>query len=360
MKDAAGFSARETRRYLLKRGFKPEFVVPFYYRPFDLRWIYWEPETKLLDRNRAEYFPHVFHGNLWLSAAQHNRKEFDPPLAASKLCSLHMIERGANLFPLFLKPEPSLLHDHETDGPHPNLSADARKYLDGMGAEPADLFHHLFAVLYAPSFAIENASGLSGDWPRIPLPATKQTFLASAALGREIVALLDPEGQLPKTAKSLKAVAAIHASEGNLNPDAGDLEVTAGWGHAGKGGVTMPGIGKITLREMTAAEQDGLPDGFAGPLGVQTADVWLNDRAYWSNVPVPVWQYTLGGYPVIKKWLSYRENNLFGRSLRVDEVRYVTEVARRIAAILLMGPSLGANYAAVKQATWDLAKSAKA
>ena len=78
--------------------------------------------------------------------------------------------------------------------------------------------------------------------------------------------------------------------------------------------------------------------------------MWLNGRAYWSNIPVAVWEYTLGGYQVIKKWLSYREKELLGRSRNVDEVRYVTEVARRIAAILLLGPSLDANYLALKQA----------
>ena len=26
------------------------------YRPFDTRWLYWEPETKLLDEKRSEYF----------------------------------------------------------------------------------------------------------------------------------------------------------------------------------------------------------------------------------------------------------------------------------------------------------------
>jgi hypothetical protein len=81
----------------------------------------------------------------------------------------------------------------------------------------------------------------------------------------------------------------IAASGGALDPEAGDLELTVGSGHAGKGGVTMPGKGKITLT------------------------------------------------------LSYREKDLLGRSLSVGEVRYVTEVARRIAAILVLGPSLDAN-----------------
>jgi hypothetical protein len=46
-------------------------------------------------------------------------------------------------------------------------------------------------------------------------------------------------------------------------------------------------------------------------------------------------------------------NALFlGRGLTVDEVRLVTDSARRIAAIILMEPALDANYEAVKQSTY--------
>ena len=37
-----------------------------------------------------------------------------------------------------------------------------------------------------------------------------------------------------------------------------------------------------------------------------TFDIHLNDRAYWRNVPAAVWSYKLGGYQVLKKWLSYQ------------------------------------------------------
>lgn len=70
--------------------------------------------------------------------------------------------------------------------------------------------------------------------------------------------------------------------------------------------------------------------------------------AYWKNVPIRVWEYTIGGYQVMKKWLSYREEKLLGRALTRDEVRYVQEMARRMAAILLLEPALDANYASVK------------
>jgi hypothetical protein len=66
-------------------------------------------------------------------------------------------------------------------------------------------------------------------------------------------------------------------------------------------------------------------------------------------VPAKVWDYTIGGYQVIKKWLSYREKELLGRALRVEEVQEVTGMSRRIAALLLLQPSLDASYEAIKE-----------
>ncbi len=69
-------------------------------------------------------------------------------------------------------------------------------------------------------------------------------------------------------------------------------------------------------------------------LGETTFDIHLNAEAFWRNVPAAVWNYRLGGYQVLKKWLSYRERDILGRALRPEEVQHFTDTARRIAAIL--------------------------
>jgi hypothetical protein len=153
-------------------------------------------------------------------------------------------------------------------------------------------------------------------------------------------------------------VAVARVSGGNLNPAAGELDVTARWGVAGKGGVCMPSTGRLTECAYSAEELAALVKGAAAlgldeaaaraRLGETTFDVYLNDVAFWRNVPAKVWQYTLGGYQVMKKWLSYREKALLGRGLRLDEVTEVTHMARRMAALLLLRPALDANYWAVK------------
>ena len=80
------------------------------------------------------------------------------------------------------------------------------------------------------------------------------------------------------------------------------------------------------------------------PLGEETLDVYLNAGCYWKNVPRPVWDFTLGGYQVPKKWLSYRELELLGRPLSADEALEFTWMVRRIAALILMDAALDENY----------------
>jgi hypothetical protein len=88
-------------------------------------------------------------------------------------------------------------------------------------------------------------------------------------------------------------------------------------------------------------------------LGSTTNDIYLNDVAYWKNIPVNVWDYVIGGYHVIKKWLSYREIEVLGRALSIDEVREVMNIARRIAAILLMTSDLDVNYQRIKYSSYS-------
>lgn len=349
METTARFDASSARRYLLSRGIKRECFLRFVYRPFDVRWIYWEPETKLLDEKREEYFAQIAPKNLWIAAAQKNRRNFDPPAVVTGFACRHLIERGANLFPMTVTREASLLGSLS----EPNVTDAGHRYIVGLGVDVRLLIAHAVAMTHSPAYREENTGGLAQDWPRIPLPASKERLTASAALGERLAALLDPEKPEPAESRALKGIGTISAVEGTLDPAAGDLEVRAGWGHAGKGGVTMPAKGRVTERPMTEAERAALPAGAVEILSETTYDVWLNERAYWRNVPKAVWEYTLGGYQVIKKWLSYREKPLLGRPLTVEEARYVAEVARRIAAILLMGPELDANYEVVKANTYD-------
>ena len=79
-----------------------------------------------------------------------------------------------------------------------------------------------------------------------------------------MAALLDTEADVPGvTAGKLEPIfrtvgVLAKVGGGNLDPDAGDLAVTAGWGHAGKDGVTMPAKGRIVQRPYDKAELEAI------------------------------------------------------------------------------------------------------
>jgi hypothetical protein len=122
---------------------------------------------------------------------------------------------------------------------------------------------------------------------------------------------------------------------------------------SGRGSLTL-NSGRTSQTRLLAPLRfaDALPDwerpDAGARFGDKTLDVYLNGVAYWRNIPQQVWAYTIGGYQVIKKWLSYRERDLIGRGLRMDEARMVTAIARRIAVIIAMGRTLDRNYTTIK------------
>ena len=347
MKTTAGFNARAVRNALLERGGPIDTgFVRYAYRPFDIRWLYWEADSGLLDRPRADYKPHVFKGNVWLEVREREARE---DYSRGTLVS-HLADNFGNglssFFPVWLKDDGLETSDNEIQH-RPNLSGAAQRYLHRLGADVEDLFHHVLATLHDPAYREANAGALRMEWPRIPLlgwPNGEATdaakmLTASAARGRKLARLLDPETLVPGVTKGpLRpeiAILAVPATTDGHNMTGDDFALTAGWGHFGQGSTVMPGRGRIVERPYTPEERNALGDTLPA-LGETTFDIYLNDRAYWRNVPAAVWNYKLGGYQVLKKWLSYRERDVLGRTLSLEEVQYFAEMARRISAILLV------------------------
>ena len=440
MRTARHFDAQAIRDTLLKRGGPTESgFIKFAYRPFDTRWLYWEADTKLLNDKRADYKSHLSRGNVWLAAAQHLRKGETEPQAyvTQHLASLHLIERTAIWFPSYLREAGLMAGIDGGTQLRPNLSPAAHNYLERLGMDVEDLFHHVLAVLHDLAYREANAGALRMEWPRIPLPGwpggdddgAAAELAESAARGRKLAALLDPDTPVPGVTEApwspdIKKIA-VPSTTDNTNMTGDDFALTAGWGHLGQGEAVMPGQGRTTERPYTTPEQTALstvmpgartvrgqsgtgtriphsvvpaeagtqrgggaggshpasseqsPQGTFGPslskacpepaegatahqhnremdqspetddapgtatpndpthiLGDTTFDIYLNDRAYWKNVPAVVWNYKLGGYQVLKKWLSYREHKVLHRPLHPHEVQHFTNTARRITAIL--------------------------
>lgn len=388
-RNMARFDARQTRdRVIAAEGFNAERLMRFYIRPYDIRWCYYSPVRPLWNEPRPWLFSQHWKGNGFILTRRHGvaSQEGVPCFFTSALGFQHGLQTDAYYFPIQIReadavakggPQVQMFGPEQSVevAPRANLSPTVRAYLTRLGITNPDadsgtaglIWMHALAIGYSPAYLSENADGIRQDWPRVPLPASREALEASAELGRQVAALLDTEQPVPGVTpgnirQELQLIAAV-SREGGGHLQESDLAVTAGWGHAGQKGVVMPGRGKLVEREYTpeelaAIQSSAAPLGLAleaalAQLGQRTCDVYLNDLAYWRNVPVGVWEYVIGGYQVMKKWLSYREWSLLGRPLSRAEVREVQAMARRIAAILLLQPALDANYTAVKSAAYS-------
>jgi hypothetical protein len=84
--------------------------------------------------------------------------------------------------------------------------------------------------------------------------------------------------------------------------------------------------------------------------GERTGDLYIGDTVFFANVPEKVWTYQLGGYPVLKKWLGYRQaNRRDDCPLSADERRWFRNIVQRIAALLALEENLNALYSAAAE-----------
>jgi hypothetical protein len=368
------------KKVISKEQYNPARILKYAIRPLETRWCYYTGIRPVWNEPRPALWEQSFPGNAFLMSRPSGVSNPEGvPLYFTTLLGDNDFQRGHSYYIPFRLAPKGYKDDIERQQGNTvhmplkaNLSAAARRYLSAMGMDDPDtdenldalVWLHSLAIGYSPAYLDENADGIRSDWPRLPLPSNKKLLLESASLGRHVAELLDTESQaIGVTGGDMEPVLLLtgvvqRVGGGQLDPNSGDLDVTAGWGHAGKDGVTMPARGTMRERPFTteekaaiaaAAESRGIDAEKAAALvGPDTRDVYLNEHAFWKNVPASAWEFYIGGYQVIKKWLSYRERDLLGRAMKVEEVIEVTAMVRRLTALVLLRPTLDENYRKVK------------
>jgi hypothetical protein len=358
--DAARFDAKKAREKALEQAdFQEQRLRRYILRPFELQWCYWSEIRPLWNEPRPSLVQHHHPGNAFFVSRPAGVAEPEgyPVYWVTALSDFDFVRGHSYHFPLVLHEAPatelaspnSLFETPGNSAGAPNVSTQARHWLNEIGLDTSSetsrlVWHHALAITYSPAYLTENAAGIRQGWPRIPLPGDADLLRASAALGERLAALLDPEANVPGLGQGLLSSIAIPSTAPGTTRD----WRLNGWGSRTDKGVTMPGRGKTDLRPYAATEAAAQEQ--AALLGAQTRDIWMNGASFWKNIPEAVWETHIGGYQVLKKWLSYRDHSIIARPLTQEEVAHIQATARRLAAILLMGPDLDANYRASAEA----------
>jgi predicted helicase len=195
---------------------------------------------------------------------------------------------------------------HDPSERRPNLNpAVVAALAQAYGAEPTpeQVFHYVYAVLYAPTYRRRYAEFLRTDFPRVPFTADAALFRQLAGLGQRLTALhllTSPEH----------------------NPPACRFE--------GKGDSRV-GRGRRAGLRYDAAQQR----------------VHVNPTQFFAPVPDPVWSYRVGGYQVCEKWLQDRQE----RRLDLDDIRTYCRIVTALGLTLDIQQDLDGLYPRAEERT---------
>lgn len=346
--DRTRYNAKKAWLTLKSIGhFRDDAILNFLSFPFDSRFLYYSAEEKWLNEARRDFFENL-PGNEFMACVFAPRKQSEVyPCFTTTLANYHVHERGSYVFPRETRGD-DLLSDRDANigektwrivRPHFKLTGerrdnDAREFV-------GKLFRVGFSVLHAPAYQAEHKSALSADWAHLSIPKNRDLFEQLVVRGEQVIRLLDANRDARDVIEAVlgRERAALlgplqRKEGGNLRP--GDLKVTVTYWGGGKG--------RWKPRPFSI-DENPIEAWGADVWGERTGDLYINDDAFFANVPEAIWTYQLGGYPVLKKWLGYRQaDRRNDNPLSDDERKWFRQVIQRIAALLALGTELDALY----------------
>lgn len=293
-KDARDWKVQMAQEDLKNSGLKDSNIVPLTYRPFDVRYTYYTGNSRGFHcMPRGEVMQQMLHKekNSGLITTRVTKDQW------SILATEHIIAHKAvsrydigYLFPLYRYNAAEHNKPNQNQNNHlfvkefqaqynerrENFAPKFRAFIDqkyGHHYEPEEILGYIYAVLHSPAYRRKYAEFLKIDFPRIPFVADRQTFEKLTALGWTLV-----------QAHLLKEI-----------PAQPQVEITKG--------------SDLVEKPSYHAQEQRL---------------YINPQQYFAPVPEDVWNFHIGGYQVLDKYLKSRK----GRELSLDEIENVMNVVK--------------------------------
>jgi predicted helicase len=148
-----------------------------------------------------------------------------------------------------------------------------------LGTEPTpeEILYYIYAVLYSHTYRKRYEEFLKIDFPRVPLPHDYKKFKNLSELGKEL--------------------AELHLLK---HPSLSET------------GIVFPVSGLNTVEKVRYEEEN--------------RRVYFNKEQYFEGISKAVWEYQIGAYQVMAKYLKDRK----GRELSLEEIEHYMRVAKAI------------------------------
>lgn len=280
-----------------------QFILPVLYRPFDVRWIFYH--DAVVWRTVKRVMQHMMQENLGLVSARSNKSsEMDHFFCSATIMETKCGESTTQscLFPLYLYLDTNKKDlfsatesHHKTQNINPDLLAGLSKAY-GKKPIPEEIFFYIYAILYSNTYRTQYAEFLKTDFPRVPFTKSYKLFVEMGEYGRRLVDL--------------------HL----LNSP--DLD---------------PPIARFQGKGDNRVEKPRYIEG--------EQRVYINAAKYFEGIGKEVWEYQIGGYQVLDKWLKDRKK----RVLALEDLQHYCRVGTAIKKTIEVQIDIDSIYPMVEQ-----------
>jgi predicted helicase len=305
LKDTGAWKIKEARKKIREQSNWEKQIIPILYRPFDQRWIFYH--DAVIERIRKDVMRHMMQENLALCIGRAGQvvgleKPWNVVFCTETITDLNLFYRGGNAnFPLYLYPDEDLYNNNKTKTYQREVNIDKQLFEQLQKAyrvepTPEQILYYIYAVLYSNIYRQRFAEFLKSDFPRILFSADYKVFSKLARLGENLVGL-----HLMKSDTLDKPVAKFEGKGNNL-------------------------VEKIRHDQKSSL-------------------VYINAGQYFGPVSDEIWEYQIGGYQVMDKWLSHRK----GRRLALAEIRHYCRIATGIVETIAIQNKIDKIYPEIEQ-----------
>ncbi len=287
LNDKPNWELSEARESLRNSEDWIKHLIQIHYRPFDFRWTIFH--DSIMERSRKRIMKHMIaedlscnpfgvkNGNIAMVVSRISAKEeFDSVMVTKIPSEIKMGESTRNSYfvPLYLIKKGPRKKQHNDKELVENITSRFRSFIDNKFPDAhitvEDIFSYVYAILHSPAFRSRYNEFLKRDFPRVPIIEDFQVFKALTEIGSRLIRL-------------------------HLLNQPSD----------GKIGFDVQGTDDVKI------------------IRHRGDNVYINEKQHFTGINKDIWNYRIGGYQVLKRWLESRKR----RKLSMSDIEHFISTA---------------------------------
>ncbi len=298
-KDSRDWKIRNAKNDILTSGKKKEYIKKILYRPFDYRITYYTGTTRGFIGTPGKRIAEQFNKpNLGIIAKRQNKNDPFSYMYVTAMppesCLFESAYANISVFPLYQykkhKNQNKLFKDKGYSNKLANFKDSFREYISSKynkSYTPEQIFSYIYAVLHSTTYRVKYSEFFKTNFPRVSFVEDEETFKQLSNLGLELV-----EHHL------MRKTYAVNIANYPV---------------------------KIESEKDGAVEKVRYVEGDGGK-------IFINDKQYFGNISLEIWEFQIGGYQVLDKWLKERKKH--NRALSYGEIQTFLKIVNILDATI--------------------------